>query len=63
MKNEKDDFLGKDIIVQQLDDFCKYGKLVLIEQHGIWLKSIKETSFITFNNIKTIKLDKNPRSY
>lgn len=59
--NAKEEFLNKDIIVQQVDNFCKYGKLVLIEPYGIWLKSTKETSFIAYNNIKTIKLNDNPR--
>ena len=53
-------FLNKDVIVQQLDDYCKYGKLVKTELHGIWLATLKETSFITYNNIKTIKLNHNP---
>ena len=59
MKEEKS-FLNKNIIVQQLDDYCKYGKLIKSELHGIWLQSPKETSFIAYANIKTIRLNLNP---
>ena len=61
MKDEKEnEFFNKNVIVQQTDDYCKYGKLVKTELHGIWLATPKEISFITYNNIKTIKLNPNP---
>jgi len=56
---EKEPLLNKQVIVTQKDRFVKYGELYKAELHGIWLKSDKETSFVSYDNILTIKL--NPR--
>lgn len=56
--NEVETFLSKPVAVTKSDNFVLYGIIISREQHGIWLKTKKETSFITYNNIKEIKLDK-----
>lgn len=56
--NNQEQFLNKKVDVQQIDDFHLYGIIVSFEQHGIWLKTQRETSFITYQNIKQIRLDR-----
>ena len=54
---ERNKFLNKHVKVTKEDGFVLYGKLVDKELFGIWLESDTETSFITYNNIKDIRLD------
>ena len=54
----KNQLLNKPVIVTKADSFVLYGTLLAMELHGIWLQTTKETSFITYNNIKDIRLDK-----
>lgn len=56
--NNQEQFLNKKVDVQQIDDFHLYGLIVSFEQYGIWLKTQRETSFITYQNIKQIRLDR-----
>ncbi len=58
METEADKFLGKAIDLTRLDGFHIYAILVKMEQFGVWVKSKQETSFIAFNNIKDIRLDR-----
>ena len=55
--NEKEKILSKAVAVTKTDNFVLYGTIISSEQFGIWLKTKKETSFISYNNIKQIRLD------
>ncbi|MBD3196428.1 MAG: hypothetical protein GF317_15320 [Candidatus Lokiarchaeota archaeon] len=48
---------NKRCIIRKIDDYTVYGT-VSFDEHGIWLKTNTETSFIAYNNIKEIRLDK-----
>lgn len=54
----KKNFVGEHVDVTRNTGFHVYAKLLKIEQFGIWLQSDTETSFIAFNDIKDIRLDK-----
>lgn len=58
MINEKEMFLTRKVNVRKNDDFVLYGRIKSFEEHGIWLDTGKEISFITYNNIKEIRLSK-----
>ena len=58
MQEENNLFLNKPVDVELNDGYHIYATLVKNELHGVWLKSKSETSFITFNNIRKIKLDR-----
>jgi hypothetical protein len=56
--NQESPFLHRRVAVTQADNYVKYGELERTEAFGIWLRIGEEISFIAFNNIKTIRLDK-----
>ena len=58
MKQETHNFLGKQIDITRLNGYHIYATLQSIEQFGIWVTSKTETSFIAFNDIKDIRLDR-----
>jgi hypothetical protein len=55
---EPEEFLNRQVDVAKLDGFHLYGILKKIEQHGIWIETKKELSFIAFNNIREMRLDR-----
>jgi len=55
---EPEKFIENNVDVSKCDGFHLYGVLKKIEQHGIWLETKRELSFISFNNIKEIRLDR-----
>jgi hypothetical protein len=50
-------FLNKQIKLIKQDGFVLYGKLISIEQYGVYLQTPQKTSFIAFANVKEISLD------
>lgn len=53
---ERNALLNKQVAITKADGVL-YGLFVATERYGIWLKTSKETSFITYKNIKDIQLD------
>lgn len=58
METVTKNFLNQNVDVTRLTGFHVYAKLKQIDQFGIWIESKTETSFIAFNDIKDIRLDK-----
>ena len=54
----KETFLNENIDICKNDGFHLYAILKSIEQHGIWVETKSELSFIAFANIKEIRLDR-----
>jgi len=50
-------FLHKRCKLVKNDGFTLYGIIIEIEQFGVVLKTNQETSFISFLNIKELRLD------
>ena len=53
-----EDFLNKKVAIRYIDDFTIYGILKSVDRNGIVLETSQETSFISFNKIQTIRIDK-----
>ncbi len=58
MESDYDIFLEKNVNVELNSGFHLYGIINKITPHGILLESDKETGFISFSNISTIKNDR-----
>lgn len=55
---KKETLLNKKVKVSLETGFVLYGTLVDTESHGIWLKTDQEVSFINYNTIRDIRLDR-----
>ncbi len=58
MKPEENEFLGKNVDITRINGYHIYATLIKTEQFGVWVKSHTETSFISYNDIKDIRLDR-----
>ena len=55
---EENELLNKPVVVRLKNDFALYGLAQSFLQGGIFLKTKTETSFISFTEIKNIRLDR-----
>jgi len=55
---ETEIFLNKHVDVAKLDGFHIYSILRRIDQFGVWLEYNNELTFVSFNNIREMKLDR-----
>jgi len=56
MNKDIDKFLDKKLAVTLETDFVLYGYIVDRNKHGIWFKTDKEESFLSFTYIKAIRV-------
>lgn len=50
-------FEGKRVSATKLDGFVLYATLLKMEEHGVWLQIKNTVLFVTYNNLKEIRLD------
>lgn len=55
---KKEELFEEEVKVSLESGFVLYGTIIKKELHGIWLKTDQETSFINFNVIRDIRINR-----
>jgi len=54
MKEETETLINKECVLTLLDDFVLYGKIISLNDAGIFFNTKQKTSFISYQEIKRV---------